>query len=514
MNRDLSTKPLIARPTFVRYGVLAFACSLAMITYLDRAAIGKATDPIIAVLGLHSIDDLVYVLAAFNLAYAVFEVPTGWLGDVFGPRKTLIRIVLWWSVFTALTGMAGFQIGGIVVVGYWVLVAIRFLFGVGEAGAFPNITRALHNWLPITERGFGQGAVWMCGRLMGGLTPLIWTLLVVRCGVPWYGAFWLFGGLGAAWCVAFALWFRNRPEQKPGVNEAERQLIQAGAGAETEQAHASVPWGRLLRSRTLWMLCLMYFCMSYGWYFNLNYLPNYLQEQHGVNPGDLLGALFQGGPLIFGAAGCIIGGFLTDRYIRRTGDRRWGRRIFGIFGHTVCVPCYLFCIVAPSAWTFALAIALTGFFNDLAMGSAWAACQDVGKKHAAIVAGCMNTIGNLGGFVATLLTGLILGWFKNAYLAANGIDLKALDKASQLAVLKTALLPGYNLNFIIYAVIYGIAVLLWFGIDATRPVLREDAEPAPEPSWPPEPSTGIVAEAPPRPETGIQPGETGVQPDQ
>ncbi len=174
MNSNPSPKPLLARPTFVRYGVLAFACSLSMITYLDRAAIGKATDPILAALGLRSIDDLVYVLAAFNLAYALFEVPTGWLGDVFGPRKTLIRIVLWWSLFTALTGMAGFQIGGVVLVGYWALVAIRFFFGVGEAGAYPNITRALHNWLPVTERGFGQGAVWMCGRLMGGLTPLIW----------------------------------------------------------------------------------------------------------------------------------------------------------------------------------------------------------------------------------------------------------------------------------------------------------------------------------------------------
>src|SRR5208283_5366735 len=138
------------------------------------------------------------------------------------------------------------------------------------------------------------------------------------------------------------------------------------------RAHAAVPWGRLFRSRTLWALCLMYFCMSYGWYFNLSYVFAYLEQQHGVDKADWVGSLYKGGPLIFGAVGCLVGGILTDRYIRRTGDRRWGRRIFGIFGHSVCVPLYLGCMVAPNALTFALAIALTGFFNDLAMGSAWA----------------------------------------------------------------------------------------------------------------------------------------------
>jgi ACS family glucarate transporter-like MFS transporter len=125
-----------------------------MITYLDRATMGVAEKPIRESLGLASVADLTLALSAFNLAYALFEVPTGWLGDVFGPRKTLIRIVLWWSVFTALTGLTGMAIGGTVWIGFTALVVIRFLFGVGEAGAYPNITRALHNWFPQQERGF------------------------------------------------------------------------------------------------------------------------------------------------------------------------------------------------------------------------------------------------------------------------------------------------------------------------------------------------------------------------
>src|SRR4051794_6328323 len=204
----MSVSPTPA-PTRVRYGVLGFACSLAAITYLDRLCIGSAAPYILEALGLSSVDDLKWAFAGFSLAYAIFEVPTGWLGDVFGPRSTLIRIVLWWSAFTALTATAGLVLPGGLVVGLGALIVIRFLFGIGEAGAFPNITRALHNWLPLTERGTAQGFVWMSGRLMGGLTPLIWMVLVERTGLTWRSAFVMFGVIGVCWCIAFAAWFRN-----------------------------------------------------------------------------------------------------------------------------------------------------------------------------------------------------------------------------------------------------------------------------------------------------------------
>src|SRR5262249_41618573 len=191
--------PTFPAPTRVRYGVLGFACSLSMITYLDRAAFGVAADPIIQALGMRSIADLTLAIAAFNLAYAAFEVPTGWLGDVYGPRKTLIRIVLWWSFFVGLTGMAGLPVAsGLVLINFTGLVVVRFLFGVGEAGAYPNITRALHNWFPVTERGFAQGMVWMSGRLMGGLTPLVGGVFVGRGALAWGAGFWAFGGGGVA----------------------------------------------------------------------------------------------------------------------------------------------------------------------------------------------------------------------------------------------------------------------------------------------------------------------------
>lgn len=483
MNRPLSTIPGVETPTRVRYGVLGFACSLSMITYLDRVCIASVAPNIVQALGLQSVADMGLAFTAFALAYAIFEIPTGWLGDVYGPRSALIRIVLWWSVFTALTGLVGLSFGG-VMIGFTALVIIRFLFGMGEAGAYPNITRALHNWFPFQQRGFGQGAVWMSGRLMGGLTPFLMMVLLVGITrtvtlangetqeevllsplLHWRASFWVFGGLGIVWSVLFYVWFRNRPEEKATVNEAERQLIVAGRVGE-EGAHSGVPWMKLLTSGNLWTLCLMYFCAAYGWYFNITYLPTFLEEQHGVSRSSLIGSLYKGGPLWLGAVACLGGGFLTDWFIRRTGNRKWGRRLFGVVGHSLCSLCYLACLLTDSAFTFFIAISFAAFFNDLTMGAAWATCQDIGKRYAAIVAGAMNTIGNLGGAVAGYVTSLILNAKLEAHAAALDTTVKQMTAAEKAA----GLLPGYHINFLTFAAVYFVAVLFWLRVDATRPV--------------------------------------------
>jgi MFS family permease len=483
MNRDPTSLPALETPTRVRYGVLGFACSLSMITYLDRVCMASAATPLIDTLGLNSIADLRWAFFAFGLAYAAFEIPGGWLGDVFGPRLVLIRIVLWWSAFTALTGFVGLSLGGFVL-GLGSLVAIRLLFGMGEAGAYPNITRALHNWFPFEERGVAQGAVWMAGRLMGGLTPLLWGLLVEGIarpdsaaatgflGTPWLDwrqTFWFFGSLGIIWCVLFALWFRNRPEEKRGVNAGELHIIRAGRTDE-DALHRRVPWLGLLTSTNIWALCLMYFCASYGWYFNITYLHKFLEQQHGVDPRSIIGAIYKGGPLWMGAIACLVGGWLTDRFIHRTGNRKWGRRLFGVAGHGCCALCYFGCMFAPSAFGFFLAISLAAFFNDLTMGSAWACCQDIGKRYAAIVAGCMNTIGNLGGMAAGWATGYILDQSLDAYSHTLGSTPEQLSAAEKAA----GLLPGYQINFVIFVVAYVLAALLWLRIDATKALASQN----------------------------------------
>ncbi len=454
-----------------------------------------------------------WLFTAFALAYAVFEVPSGWMGDVFGPRRTLIRIVLWWSLFTALTG-AVFPYPSWPWFAFTAMFAVRFLFGVGEAGAYPNIARSFHNWFPFGERGFAQGTVWMAGRFAGGMSSFAVLALMIHTVnaqgesvVLWRHAFWIFGAIGVVWCVIFWLWFRDRPDQHPGVNTAELALIRgqkkpvvpvqekstaittgaplvtavqekAGsvplphssaaitseppAGAEPDpftaeeemlahegESHANVPWGRFVSSVNLWSLCLMYFCASFGWYFNITWLPKYLGTKYGVTQethGFWTMSLMSGAPLLLGSLACLVGGLLTDSFIRRTGDRKWGRRLFGALGHGVCALCYFLSLTASSPWLFVLAIALAAFWNDLTMGSAWASCIDIGGRYSGIVSGCMNTIGNLGGAAAGIATGWVLDHFEP---------------------------HGWTVNFLIFGGVYVVAMLLWLRFDATKPLVAE-----------------------------------------
>jgi len=426
------------RPTRVRYVVLAFAWMLSMVTYLDRVCFGQVA-PLLA--GELSVPNLKWAFTAFTLAYAIFEIPSGWLGDAWGPRSALLRIVIWWSACTALTGLVGLNFASFTFGGLATLVTLRFLFGMGEAGAYPNIARVLHNWFPTDQSAIAQGWVWMSGRLMGGLTPLIWTLLVAGTAwtaplVSWRWAFALFGLIGVLWCAAFAAFFRDHPRNHQLVNDAERIRIEHGR--ETgEASHTSVPVRDFLRSGNLWRLCLMYFCMNYGWYFNITYLPSYLQERFQTDPHSILGAIFQGGPLLLGAISCLLGGFLVDWLIRRTGNRRRTRQYVGMAAESLCALGWLAAIFAPNANWFFLAISLAAMFNDLTLPNAWATCQDIGQRYTAVTAACMNTIGTLGAVTANLLTGTI----------------------------------GYNRSFITFAVAYLISALCWRYIDCNKPII-------------------------------------------
>jgi MFS family permease len=469
MNDTLSPPAKHTSATRVRYGVLGFACALSMITYLDRVCFGTIAPYIQREFHLTD-EEKGMLFAAFALAYAAFEVPSGWLGDVFGPRRTLIRIVLWWSCFTALTGLIYPEMLGLQAA-FWAMLAVRFFFGVGEAGAYPNIARSFHNWFPYQERGFAQGTVWMAGRFAGGVTPLVVLALFFEVPLPngtsethWRHAFWLFGVIGVVWCVLFWWWFRDRPEQKAGVNAAEIQLIQGDEGPP-EPAHSNVPWRRMLGSTNLWALCLMYFCASYGWYFNITWLPGYLEKQLGVTKeawGFWTFSFLAGAPLLFGSMACLCGGLMTDAFIRRTGDRKWGRRLFGILGHSICALCYFASAWTANPWLFVLAIALASFWNDITMGAAWATCLDIGKQYSGIVAGCMNTVGNLGGAAAGYLT----GWVLKMAVHHSGLNAEA---ANQF---------GWHVNLIIFSSVYVVATLLWLRIDATQPVMAEASVPA------------------------------------
>lgn len=221
--------------------------------------------------------------------------PSGWLGDKFGPRKVLVRIVLCWIAFTALIGLAW---------GLVSLIAFRFLFSVGEAGAFPNIGRASREWFPFSERGFTQGMVWMCARWGGAIAPLLMMILAYPFG--WRIGFLLMSLLGVAWLWRFNSRLKDSPQLDPAVNEAERALTAEGRKEAAKPAPLS--WKTMLQSPTPWSLSLMYFCSNAGWSFFTSCLSSI-----GL-------VLASGAPLFCGGAACLLGGFLTDRSGDRAGD--------------------------------------------------------------------------------------------------------------------------------------------------------------------------------------------------
>lgn len=423
------------QPTRARYWVVVFAVTLAVLSYIDRVVISQAAGPMMRDLNLTR-TQMGSIFSAFAVAYALFEIPGGWMGDKMGARKVLMRIVIWWSIFTAATGYMW---------NFTSLYVARFLFGAGEAGCFPNLTKAFSAWLPSGERVRAQGIMWMFARWGGAFTP---PLVVLTFNyMSWRGAFVLFGGLGVIWAIAFYIWYRDNPRDHKAVNEAELALL---AGNERlAQGHGNVPWGKLLRSRSIWLLWLQYFSMSYPWYFFITWLPTFLSERYpdltATERANL--AIL---PLFFGGVGSVFCGFISARVSTWTGSVSRTRRLMamiGFFGAAAMTLVFLMMQGPTMGATMEAAIiamtflGLASFFNDLVMPGAWATCMDVGGKYAGTVAGSMNMMGNLAGFVAPWLGGRIvdegLGWSTFLYTMAamyliGGISWPFIDPVTPL----------------------------------------------------------------------------------
>lgn len=379
------------RPSHARHRVVLFGMSLAVLAYVDRTVIAQAAPLISADLGFDKIM-MGTVLSAFLLGYGLFEIPGGWYGDWVGARKGLMRIVLAWSAFTALTGAAW---------NFTSMVVIRFLFGVGEAGCFPIIAKSFTTWLPRSERTRAQGLLWMAARWGGAFTPLmvVWVLQFVN----WRTAFVLFGLLGLVWATFFYRWYRDSPRDHPSVNAAELALM---PDLEAAGGHSNVPWGTLLTSRSVLLLSAQYYFLSFGWYFFLTWLPTYLQEHHKLTPAQ--SAAYAAFPLFFNGLGSLVCGLTTPHLTRLTGDDVRTRRIMASTGF-VGAGGFLMLATQMSGINATMAMmAAASFFNDLVMPHAWASCMDVGGRYAASVSGTMNLMGNLAGASSTMVGGFLL----------------------------------------------------------------------------------------------------------
>ncbi|MBI4890852.1 MAG: MFS transporter [Acidobacteria bacterium] len=381
------------RPTHVRFKVVAFAVALAGVTYFDRVCISTLAPEIMRDLGLDRVQ-MSFVFSAFTLAYALFEIPTAWWGQKVGTRKVLTRIVLWWSAFTAATGFAG---------GYHSLLATRFLFGAGEAGAWPNATRTFSRWIPLSERGKVQGIFFMGAHLAGGVTPALVTALAAV--LTWRQVFWVLGLLGVAWSTAWYRWFRDEPGEHPAVNEAELELILKGRTSEEE--HGSGGWAILLRPRVI-LLCLAYVSNSYGFYFLITWLPSYLERQRGFEKGAL--GLFAGLPLLLSVVADLTGGMATDALVRRFGLRA-GRAGIGVSAYAIAAAAMLAAALGGGFVMSAVLISIAAAASMFTLAASWAACIDVGGRSSGVVSAAMNTMGQIGGVLSPIVLAMLVERF-------------------------------------------------------------------------------------------------------
>jgi sugar phosphate permease len=395
----VASSTVIARPTGIRYRVLWLAVIVYMITYMDRICIGHAASEIRREFGF-DIVTMGWIFSGFNWSYALFQIPGGWLGDRFGPRRVLTAIVLWWSAFTAVTALAW---------GKWSMFAFRLLFGLGEAGAFPTATRALSHWLPASERGFAQGITHSGARLGAAITPPIVVFLITALG--WRSVFYLFGLMGAVWAVYWFWYYRDRPEQHAAVNAAElavmRQEQKAGAPVAVERVR--VPWGKILSSFNLWLLCVMYFCYAYSIWVYLTWYPTYLQEARGFGLKQM--GFWHMVPLIAATVGDTVGGWLSDHLVRRGWSLRMARRTVAIIGFAMAAVCIVPASLSDDRYASVAFTTAALFFLELTVGVSWAVAMDVGPEYAGSVSGVMNMCGNLGGVLASIAVGYMVKSF-------------------------------------------------------------------------------------------------------
>jgi len=369
---------------------MALLCSLTTLTYLDRICMSLLGVRVKSEFHLSN-TQFGWVLASFSLAYALFEIPTGILGDKWGPRKVIIRIVLWWSFFTALTGFA---------TGLISLIAFRFLFGIGEAGTYPNAIIVASRWFPVKE--IGRALVWvgMGSQIGSALAPLIIIPLAAAYG--WRMPFFVNAAIGVVWVLIWMKYFRNFPREVKSISSEERELIESNSRYHVQ--HRSISWKIILRNGNLLSLMLMYFCCQWANYFFVAWMPVYLQEGRHFSENSMktiTTTLF-----IAGILAMLAGGFMADFMVQKKG-LRWGRRSVGITGLAGCgLLLFLAAFTSNSNLCAACLVASNAFFSFGVMVS-YAVCTDIGKNNAGTVTGAMNFAGQMGAFCLALSFGKI-----------------------------------------------------------------------------------------------------------
>ncbi|CAG4995139.1 putative sulfoacetate transporter SauU [Dyadobacter sp. CECT 9275] len=408
-----------------RYQVLFALSLLSVITFLDRVAISVAGPKIMTDLDL-SKEQLGWILGIFALAYCAFEIPTGLLGDRLGAKKVLIRVVLWWSVFTVFTGFA---------TGFGMLLIIRFLFGAGEAGAYPNTAIVLSKWFPVLERGRAQAWIWSASRMGGALTPFL--VIPIQTHFGWRASFLFLGVLGILWVVFWKYWFKEQPSEMKGISE--KELSEITSHRNQPEAHPRFSW-TIFRNRNLLLLMAMYYCYASGAFFFQAWLPTYLQKGRGLNDGDM--SFITSFSFVLGALGCLSGGYVCDYLVKRMGPR-WGRASVALTGLGLSGLFMLISVFITDNGVATVLLSAGLGLMDFTIPASWSTAMDIGGKNSGFISGAMNTAGQVGSTMNTIGFGYLVTAFGN----------------------------NYHAPVMLLAILLIAGALLWLKIDATKKIV-------------------------------------------
>ncbi|TWU38474.1 MFS transporter [Novipirellula artificiosorum] len=405
----------------IRILLILGAFLLSVLMWVDRACISAAKGDMAADLGF-SDQQMGWVMSAFALGYALFQVPSGKLADRFGPRIVMTSVCLIWSAFTALTG---------VVRGLYLMIGLRFFFGMGEAGGYPTLTRAFTSWLPMNERGITNSISFSGGRLgaalaMPGVVWLIGTL------GGWQQTFWFFGVIGIVFAVLWFLLFRNTPEEHFAVSQRERDyIVERRKPPKTTTESSSVElteirFAEMLRSRNLLMLMVQYVAHNFTFFFTVTWFFPYLKESFSLTNEQT--GWYAAAPLLCGVVGNWMAGFTVDRLYSR-GQWQLSRRLPAAIGFLLAAIGMSLCVNMNSPGLAVACMCIAIFGSDMILSPSWSTCMDIGGSNAGAVSGSMNMVGNLGSFFTALSFPYLhaaLGSHKPFFYLAAGLNVLAI----------------------------------------------------------------------------------------
>lgn len=378
-----------------RYGFFVGSFFLTLLLYIDRVCISSAKDAISGDLNFTDIQ-MGWVLSAFALGYALFQVPGGAMGDKYGVRKVMTSIMVVWSIFTALTGAAW---------SYSSMLICRFIFGAGEAGAFPNISRAAYSWVPLKERGIFQGINFSGSRLGAAFALPLVAFLIDAWG--WRTIFYFFGVIGLLFAILFFVLFRNKPEEHQGLSIMEKEFIIKNRQQQEEKAAIELPLKTILKSKNVILVMIQYVGSNFIFFFMLTWLFPYIKAKYDLNL--VTTGFYAMLPFLAGAVGNWVSGYTVDA-IYKKGNWKSSRQVPAIIGFILVVIGILTSLYMETALGAVLCLSVAIFGADMTLSPSWSFCMDIGKENSGKVSGMMNMAGNIGAFTTALAFPYLIKW--------------------------------------------------------------------------------------------------------